>query len=180
MRLQLDVWNHCRAIVAPESNQIYWVRHGSGATFETGLIHVVNHPSTNIQFWVNNSRHMYPSGTYLSLLQDWIISNVIWHGPDIPLRDDWLCSLLWFFLYPYFSSWFSLYLRTVHFECIYSTKREINSPAWDEFHSSRDVVFICRFKFHSLWTIFRQVRKCLGQIELKSNLAEILVLVESC
>ena len=61
---------------------------------------------------------------------------------------------------------------------------EINSPAWDEFHSSRDVVFICRFKFHSLfWTKFRQVRinrKCLGQMKLKSNFLEIPVLVEAC
>ena len=39
-------------------------------------------------------------------------------------------------------------------------------------------VCICVCKFHSLfWTIFSQVRKCLGQIKLKSNLPEILVLL---
>ena len=73
----------------------------------------------------------------------------IWHGADIPLSDDWLCSLV-FFLYPYFSSWFSLYLKTVDFECIY---RRVTT-LWDQFasvrrfYSSRDVVevFICRLK----------------------------------
>ena len=34
------------------------------------LMHAINHPSTNIQFWVNSSRHMYTLGTYFSLRQD--------------------------------------------------------------------------------------------------------------
>ena len=59
-----------------------------------------------------------------------------------------------------------------------SPQCELNSPASDEIHSNREVVFICRFKFHNLfWTKFRQVRKCLGQIKLQSNFPEILVLL---
>ena len=37
------------------------------------LMHAINHPSTNdtnIQFWVNSSRHMHPLGTYFSLRRD--------------------------------------------------------------------------------------------------------------
>ena len=28
------------------------------------LMHAINDQSTNIQFWVNSRRHMYPLGTY--------------------------------------------------------------------------------------------------------------------
>ena len=52
------------------------------------LMHAINDPSTNIQFWVNStSRHMYPLGTYFSLRQDKLYVNLIWHGPEPAFRS---------------------------------------------------------------------------------------------
>ena len=36
--IKFDVWNHCRAIAVPLRVKFIWVRHGSSATFETGLM----------------------------------------------------------------------------------------------------------------------------------------------
>ena len=36
--IKFDVWNHCRAIAVRLRVKFIWVRHGSSATFETGLM----------------------------------------------------------------------------------------------------------------------------------------------
>ena len=70
----------------------------------------------------------------------------------------------------YFNFFISSYLFLIYFvlkNCKFwmhlqkgSPHCGINSPAWDEFHSSRDVVFVCRFKFHSLfWAKFQASSK---------------------
>ena len=71
-------------------------RRGSFWSWTTKrLMHAINGPPANMQFWVNSSRHMYPVNTDFFTSTLFIKRN--WHGPGITLRDNWLCSLLIYF-----------------------------------------------------------------------------------
>ena len=135
------VWLHSPTKVTDSAGKF-----STGSSWRTKrLMHSINASSTNIQFWVNSSKSI---GYLFSLRQDWVISKCNLARPrnSAPRRLIVLVTVSFFF-YPYISSWLSLYLITVHFECIY--KRFTTMKSIPYVHMSTQTSYLVCSEPHS-------------------------------